>query len=215
MNAPNDRASGALLLDLATALALISALIYATGWTYAYHYFSHFELGLLMLDIPVQYFFMYGFWVFKAWGWLIVVLYGLVALPFLIPDPYIAPRLRRLTAERPGLLRHGQVLLVLLVLLAFLLAWWLAAISADRYYREQQAVGFSAYPHVRIWPKEPPPTDPRLRTLYAALPEGGYRLLLQNRNALFLFKVPRDGKPARLAVIQLDLSDIRALKILS
>jgi hypothetical protein len=212
MTAPNDRATGGLLLDLATALALISALIYATGWTYAYHYFSHFKLGLLMLEIPVQYFFMYGFWVFKAWGWLVGVLYGLVALPFLIPDPYVAPRLRRLAAERPGLLRHGQGLLVLL---AFWLAWWLAAASADRYYQEQQAGGFTAYPHVRIWPKELLPADPHLRTLYAALPEGGYRLLLQNRTALFLFKVPRDGKPAQLAVIQLDLSDVRALKVLS
>ena len=61
MTAPNDRAARALLLDIATALALVSALVYAAGWTYAYHYFGHFKLGLLMLGIPTRYYFGYGF----------------------------------------------------------------------------------------------------------------------------------------------------------
>lgn len=211
MTAPIDRAGGALLLDLATALTLISALIYATGWTYAYHYFSHFKLGLLMLEIPVQYFFMYGFWVFKAWWWLLVVLYGLIMLPYLIVASYIMPRLHRLAMARPWLPKH---LPVLLVLLAFVLAWRLAVASADGYYREQQVSGFAAYPHVRVWLKAPPPDDTRLRTLYELLPEGDYRLLLQNRDTLFLFKVPRDNKPARLAVIQLGLAEVKFLMVL-
>jgi hypothetical protein len=86
--------------------------------------------------------------------------------------------------------------------------------SADGYYREQQASSFAAYPHVRVWLKEPLSDDTRLRTFYELLPEGGYRLLLQNRDALFLFKVPRDSKPARLAVIQLDLADVKSVRVL-
>ena len=68
MSAPNDRTAGPLLLDLATVMALITALVYFTGWTYAYHYFGHFKLGLLTLEIPTEYFFVYGFWVFKRGG---------------------------------------------------------------------------------------------------------------------------------------------------
>ncbi|MCP5014724.1 MAG: hypothetical protein GY938_05495, partial [Ketobacter sp.] len=74
MSTPN-KATGPWLFDIATGLTLIAALIYAAGWTYAYHYFGHFKLGLLMLDIPTRYYFMYGFWVLKAWWWLWMLLY--------------------------------------------------------------------------------------------------------------------------------------------
>ncbi len=205
MTGLSNRTAGAVLLDLATAMALITALVYATGWTYAYHYFGHFELGLLMLEIPYQYFFMYGFWVFKDWWWLLALLYAFVAV--LIPA--LMFRLRWLGLERPWLLKQAQVLIVLL---AFLLAWWMAAASADRFFHEQQREGFTAYPHVRVWPKKPLPENSRLRKVYEALPEGGYRLLLQNRGKLFLFKTPRDGKPVRPAVIQLALSEARVIK---
>ena len=56
MTAPSDKATGPLLLDLATVTALIIALVYFTGWTYAYHYFSYFKVGLLTLEIPTEYF---------------------------------------------------------------------------------------------------------------------------------------------------------------
>jgi hypothetical protein len=211
MPAPNERSASAVLFDLATALALVTALVYATGWTYAYHYFGHFKLGLLMLEIPYPYFFMYGFWVFKEWWWLLVLLYGLVAVPYFIFVPALLPRLRQIESVRPWLLKHLQVPVVLLT---FLLAWWMAAASADRYYREQQRQGFTDYPHVRVWTKKPLPENAKLRKIYEALPEGNHRLLLQNRDKLFLFKLPRDGKPARVAVIQLALSDVRALRVL-
>jgi hypothetical protein len=61
MSAPSDRTAGPLLLDLATVTALITALVYFTGWTYAYHYFSYFKLGLLTLEIPTEYFFCVRF----------------------------------------------------------------------------------------------------------------------------------------------------------
>ena len=185
MSAPNERPTSAVLFDLATALALVTALVYATGWTYAYHYFGHFKLGLLMLEIPYPYFFMYAL--------------------------ALGPKLRRIETARPWLLKHLQAPMVLL---AFLLAWWLATASADRYYREQQSQGFNNYPCVQVWTKKPLPENAKLRKVYEALPGGDYRLLLQNRDKLFLFKLPRDGKPARVAVIQLALSEVRALRVL-
>ncbi len=56
MSASSDKASGPLLFDLATVTVLITALVYFTGWTYAYHYFDHFKLGLLTLEIPTEVF---------------------------------------------------------------------------------------------------------------------------------------------------------------
>ncbi len=210
MSAPNERTAGPLLLDLATAVALITALVYFTGWTYAYHYFGRFKLGLLTLEIPTEYFFAYGFWVFKTWWWLVIP-YGLGILLLAFYEPRLSPRLDRIKRERPRLLKQLQILVVLL---AFLVAWWLAAISAGWYHQEQQDNGFLAYPHVRVWPNEPLPEDAAVKELYGELPDGVYRLLLENRETLFLFKLPADGKPARLPVIELPLKEVKLLRVL-
>ena len=50
-----------ILLDLTTVLLLLVPLLYATGWSYALHYFGYFHLGLLGLEIPKEYFFLYSF----------------------------------------------------------------------------------------------------------------------------------------------------------
>ncbi|MBL8252034.1 MAG: hypothetical protein JNJ76_00345 [Candidatus Competibacter sp.] len=210
MSAPNDRTARPLLLDLATVAALITALVYFTGWTYAYHYFGHFKLGLLTLEIPTQYFFVYGFWVFKTWWWLVIP-YGLGIVVLALYEPRLSPRLDRIKTERPRLLKQLQVLMVLL---AFLLAWWLAAVSAVWFYQDQQNTGFPAYPHVRVWPNAPLPEDATLKELYEELPGGVYRLLLEGKETLFLFKLPADRKPARLPVIELPSKEVKLLRVL-
>ncbi len=209
MSASSDRTAGPLLLDLATVMAIITALVYFTGWTYAYHYFGHFKLGLLTLEIPAEYFFVYGFWVFKTWWWLVIP-YGLGIVLLAFYEPRLSLRLDRIKAERPRLLKQLQIFAVLL---AFLLAWWLASISAGRFYQEQQGKGFIAYPLVRVWPN-PPPEDATLKALYEELPSGVYRLLLESKETLFLFKLPADGKPARLPVIELPLKEVKLLRVL-
>lgn len=210
MSVPSDKPAGPLLLDLATITALITALVYFTGWTYAYHYFGRFKLGLLTLEIPTEYFFVYGFWVFRTWWWLMIP-YGLGIVLLAFYEPRLSSRLDRLRTERPRLLKQMQILVVLL---AFLLAWWLAAVSAGLYYRKQWDLSFSNYPHVRVWPNTPLPEDTTLKALYEELPSGVYRLLLESKETLFLFKLPADGKPARLPVIELPLKEVKLLRVL-
>jgi hypothetical protein len=55
----------------AFVVGLISAWLYAAGWTYAYHYFDRFGIPLLMVDIPKENYFVYGGIVvrpFPFWG---------------------------------------------------------------------------------------------------------------------------------------------------
>jgi hypothetical protein len=88
MTATSEDPARPLLLDLATVATLITALIYFTGWTYAYQYFGHFRLGPLALEIPTEYFFVYGFWVFKRFWWL-VALYGVGVLLLAFLEPRV------------------------------------------------------------------------------------------------------------------------------
>ena len=60
----------------------------------------------------------------------------------------------------------------------------------------------------------PLPENAKLRKVYGALPKGDYQLLLRNRDKLFLFRLPHDGKPARPAVTELALSEVRAVRVL-
>jgi hypothetical protein len=52
-------------------VGLFSAWLYATGWTYAYHYFDRFGIPLLMVEIPKENYLVYGGIVgrqFPVWG---------------------------------------------------------------------------------------------------------------------------------------------------
>ncbi len=65
-NTPKDKSrlidSGIIITPLTT---LVVVLLYTAGWSYAYHYFDRSHLGLLGLEIPREYFFLYGFIVLK------------------------------------------------------------------------------------------------------------------------------------------------------
>ena len=200
------RTSGSWPFDVAAGLSLAGALVYTTGWTYAFHYFDRFGLGLLELEIPHHYFLMYGFWVFKAWWWLWVLLYAIV-LSLLLGLHSWSRREGRIGV----LVKQVQVALVLL---AFVLGGWLAREQARDYYAAQQSQGFSAFPHVRVWPKNVKSVDESLRTFYAALPQGAYRLLLHGKKGIYLIKPPHDELPARLAVSELPLAHIESLRVL-
>ncbi len=45
------------LLDLSAATGFVAALLYTAGWSYAYHYFACFHLGLIGLEIQREHFF--------------------------------------------------------------------------------------------------------------------------------------------------------------
>src|ERR1700730_11092712 len=75
MSEPAEQAKPPSLGDIVGLLAflvgLISAWLYAAGWTYAYHYFDRFGIPLLMVDIPKENYFVYGGIVvrqFPLWG---------------------------------------------------------------------------------------------------------------------------------------------------
>ena len=41
-------------------IALITAILYVAGWTYVYYYFDRFRIPLLLLDVPIQHYLVYG-----------------------------------------------------------------------------------------------------------------------------------------------------------
>ena len=61
--------------ETGTVTALLVPLFYTAGWSYAYHYFERFNLGLTGLEIPGEYFFVYSFWTIRdRFGWFLLTL---------------------------------------------------------------------------------------------------------------------------------------------
>jgi len=209
MSEPEPRLS---LLDWATLASLTAGLVYVAGWSYAYHWFEAFNLGVTGLDIPAEYHFMYGFWVLRGAWWLVLLyLSGLVAWAWLR---------RRAPASGPapwgaagGLLRAVIIpALPVALLLLFVGAYQLGASAADGAYRRHHEQGFAGYPPVRVWLKPgAAAAPPRLQRLRGQLRGAEYRLLLQSKSALYLLK---PAAHAALPTVAVPLSEVAAWRVL-
>ena len=184
-------------------VGLISALLYATGWTYAYHYLDRFGIPLLMVDVPKENYFVYGEIVarmFPIWGGVIGgAMFGLV-----LAWRWLAGKLGR------WMLAIG--------LAAILAIFWLgheaAVIAAHTQYGFQRSTDYSAYPRVQVWTKQdtklskdaPPSSDDLTR--------GCYRLLLHNQNRLFLLRPLRGAAAADLPILVAPWDQIELIRIM-
>lgn len=193
-----------LALDLATLAVLIAALVYVAGWSYAERYFAHFQLGLLALEVPLEYYFVYGVQVLGHRWWL-----ALAGAVLAVPLGGLLP-----PTTRPN--RWLRVGALALVLALFLAMRWLGSATGSHSYRQQQARDFPDSPRVRLWLKPggaSSPEEASLAELAAALPQGCHRLLLQNRSTLWLIR-PRQGAPqAQVAVLTVPMAEVRALRV--
>lgn len=168
------------ILDLAATVTLIAALIYTAGWSYAYHWYDRFELGLIGLGIPFEYHFMYGFWVFQWFWWLVLTIAGFVVLTYWAR---IDPILSLLASTAP-----------VWNLLAFVLTYQMGAAVARSDYQAHREAGFQHYPWVRVWTTPAPAEVPdQLRTVRRDLTAGKYRLLMQTNQFLYLIRPRQDG----------------------
>jgi hypothetical protein len=76
-------------VDVATWLAFIATWLYTADWSFAYHYFDRFHVGLLALEIPKEDYFLYSFWVLQDhWGWAVVSY--LMGMGYLVLRRYVA-----------------------------------------------------------------------------------------------------------------------------
>ncbi|WP_133510940.1 hypothetical protein [Candidatus Thiosymbion oneisti] len=185
------------ILDLGAAVTLITALIYTAGWSYAYHWYDRFELGLIGLGIPFQYHFMYGFWVLQSFWWLILAIVWMVGLTYWARVDPILDLMAR-TAPLWGLL-------------AFVLFYFMGEAAARADYRDHRESGFQHYPLVRVWATLDPGDAPaKLQTVQQDLTAGNYRLLLQTARSLYLIRPNQDG--GQMPTLQIPHDQIRALR---
>jgi len=210
------------LIDLGTITTLLIPLLYTAGWSYAYHYFSHFHLGLMGLNIPREYLFLYSFWVLKDQLGLsvgavavTVLVYFFIRFCFAQAQPAensAEQKGKRFTLlKKPNILRTlGLILAPVFILALFGLFYHLGDRTANSLYQKQAQWDFPSYPRVRVWlNQKAAQEDSAMAEQWA---NGCYRLLLRNREHIYIFYT--GGYDEKTATEIIPQSKVRAVRVL-
>jgi len=194
-----DGDPGALALDLALLFGLGAALLYAAGWAYAYRWYGRFDLGLNGLDLPAETVLMYGFWVLREhWYLLLFVVAGSLGW----------------SSANPGFRRWAIHAAPVLLILAFVIVYAVASLSADKRFEAERDAGFSCLPKARVGLIDQDRRTPAIADLARELAErdsgDAYRLLLQTDSLLVLIKPKPQGPPVPVLV---PLSSVDAVRL--
>lgn len=208
---PTDRPEKPFFLpEAATLTTLLVALLYTAGWSFAYHYYNQFHLGLIELDIPKEYLFVYSLWVIKDQVFLsFAALVITVLLYFLVRFCFQQARADGKNRRYQGLsLVFGFLLTPVVILFMFWEFCYLGDLSATALYEKQKRKDFDAYPRVTVWLKEK--AHDAMRPVAEEWEKGCYRLLLRNKDRLYLFNTSDDEFPVEV----IPLGDVKAVRVL-
>nr|VFJ57276.1 MAG: hypothetical protein BECKFW1821A_GA0114235_106917 [Candidatus Kentron sp. FW] len=197
-------------IEIGAWITLGTILLYAAGWSYAYHWFDYFNLGVIHLGIPTEYYLMYGFRVVHDYWWFFLMIFVSASFTWFF---------------RPGPMPWLRWWSLPLSVLAFMLVYAFGEKSADHDFDRHNDKGFDRYPLTRVWLTPGTKTDPALANLAEDLAAGRYRLLVQSETSLFLIKPvpkPQDkanmtaGEPPQsspqIPTVQVSLRQIKATR---
>ncbi|MCP4109468.1 MAG: hypothetical protein GY749_28750 [Desulfobacteraceae bacterium] len=221
------------LIDVGTVITLLVAMFYTAGWSVAYHYFDKFHLGLIGLNIPKEYLFMYSFQAVRdqLFFSFLALLSGVV-LYFLVKVCFQGARnamgketseqedintniFRKIFKNRQYELFLGAGLLLTPVMI-FLLFWQfynLGTFGASALYETQALNDFESYPRVKVFLKEPD----KFKEKAGEWEKGCYKLLLRNKDHLYVFKpeIYRKGNPRNISATDIiPQGDVKAVRVL-
>ncbi len=197
-------------IELGTVITILIPMFYTAGWSYAYRYFDCFRLGLMGLDIPKEYMFLYSFWAVKKNIFIFVLLLAVVAGGYIL-FKYISHKNITFFQNKPEIFQAiAFVLIPVAILLMFWLFYWFGDRAGQKDYLYQVKNGFPSYPRVKVWikpEKEKQITDEMVKEWQ----KGEYCLLLRGKDKVYLFypvqekdKTPTDVIPdSKIEVVRI------------
>jgi len=195
------------------AFVVLASLFYTAGWSFAYHYFDRFGLGLIGLDIQMEYFFLYSVWVFKQKLWLLFS--GFFAVALFLGFVWVYLRKRRAAGDGILTLRQSAAFALVLIFVAgqFPVFYYSGRIAARNTFKKQaearEPFPFPSYPGVTVWM-----SDDGKKGIEAMADEwekGCYRLLLNSKEKLYLFYPA--GVDDHIPVDVIPMSRVKAFRV--
>ncbi len=206
-NSPSDKRILELISSALSTVALIAALLYLAGWSFAYQFFTLFHVGLLELALPREYLFVYG-------GWVMQDRFPILLLALLAPYVILYLGLQfnqRWNPDAPASNRRALLFLGLtpfVILWAFLVTYWLGADVALQRFEEHRQARFASLFSTEIILKA------SVQNTYAdQLARGCYKRVIQNDEHIYLLYA-LDTTVDAVALLVLPVEDIQYMRIL-
>lgn len=185
-NRENNAKAAMGLIDLGTITTVLIPLLYAAGWSFAYHYYEHFHLGMQGLNIQKEYLFLYSFWVIKSQWFLSIVTILIMVLVYVGIRWCLRKAILEENKKKQYLYQFiGLIMVPLVILGLFTLFYHLGDCTANKLYEKQIKSDFSSYPRVEVLLKEKAAKD--AGAIAKEWANGCYRLLLRNKDHLYIF----------------------------
>ena len=211
MSQDNNAKAAIGLIDLGTITTVLIPLLYTAGWSFAYHYFEHFHLGMQGLNIQKEFLFLYSFWVIKDQLFLSIV--SILALVLV----YVGIRLffGIATREEKRIKQYlfqstGLIMVPAVVLGIFILFYQLGDNTADVLYEKQAKGDFPSYPRVKVYLNEKATKE--AGPIANEWSKGCYRLLLRNKEHLYIYF--SGGYTEKIATEVIPQDQVRLVRIL-
>jgi len=192
--------------ELASMLIIVFALLYTAGWSFASHYFGHFNVGLSALELPKENFLIYSYWVISDHKGLlffcVVNFLGLIwALVFTIHQWVTHPSARFYLT---------LMIFPFIILILFAISYRLGTLSADIRFKAQKADSYPAYPSIEIFQTD----GASPKQLTESLTSGCYRQLIQNKDKVFVFKPIKSVPQSELSTLVIPMSQLHGMRLL-
>jgi hypothetical protein len=197
-----DRPSlGDIVSTAALAIGLITAWLYAAGYSYAYTYFDRFHIPFLMLDIPFEPMLVYGGLVVEKNIWASLICSSVIIA--------ILWALARWASLLGRFLVTASI--VVLVVVAFALAHSAGDSTGMKEFTQQRASDYRAFPRVELrWEGAGEPSDALLADI---LKTDCGRLLFASKERLFLVRPVRGAPSLPLGTFVISSNKIDAIRL--
>ncbi|MCI4627226.1 MAG: hypothetical protein L3V56_14875 [Candidatus Magnetoovum sp. WYHC-5] len=200
-----------LTLDLAIMIPIFTVLLYLMGASYVYNYYAMFLVAPLSLEIPFENFYFYAFLTVKD----NIIIFGSVFC-FVFIYVFFGDKLHDFLSKTVFSDKKKKVfLLCSLALFLICGSYGLGRYNAVYKYEKQKNEGYEAHYNVKIWLAGGTNSDGSVnknKTKQEALLSGCYKLLLQNKDKVYLFR-PRSGvKTAQLPLWVIPIKDIALME---
>jgi hypothetical protein len=194
---------GEVTFAVTVALGLISWWLYLTGWTYLFVYYERFRIALTTLDIPREHFFLYG---------------GFVGLQFPLWILAFAAAVAAAIAVwiRLGVTAGWLTLpfSAIILLAAFWLGHQAGYAAAYQRFNSERDLDYSGYDRVQVWGKDTASLPDDSPWASPDLNRGCFRLILHNRDRLFLVRPVKGFPAADLPLVVLPWDQVRAISVM-
>jgi hypothetical protein len=194
----DGQSGGSFLKSVVGALALVTAWLFALGWTYLHNYYRYFGININSLDFPVYHYLIFSFTQFVS---------------FRLPGLFLALMITVILALIWVGMKTRRIIWAFLITVCYLLIFWGGFLVAARDARRAAFHDMgpsSALPQFVFELKD----GKRLQehTIQAALDSPDLRLLLQSGDRVFVFeplqKDPDQTQSAYVNVLQIDIHDL-------